>query len=101
MRTLWLCLFLVGCSQHVETTQRVLSSNDAAQLAAKLANDKCENLYRRRPFRGNQYLPKLEKDEYHWGHLNVAGEGGFSALVTFRGSGENPRVEIYFSTDVF
>jgi hypothetical protein len=96
-----------GCSgpttpaNHVpsQTVRHVLSPTEAAQLAAKLANDECERLYRKRPFTANQHLAVLQGDQYRWGGLNEGGRGGLSALVVFRSDGSHPKAEVYFSTD--
>jgi hypothetical protein len=93
-----------SCSRPVatgrtQTSVRILSSNDAAQLAAKLANDECERLYKRRPFTASQYGAVLRDAEYHWGGLDEGGPGGYSAHVTFAQDGSKPKVEVYFSTD--
>jgi hypothetical protein len=99
----------VGCSRSpthgagqspAATARRVLSANEAAQLAAKLANDQCDRQYRKRPFSAAQHSAALQNGMYQWGGLDVAGPEGFSALVTFRPDGSEPHVEVYFSTDV-
>jgi hypothetical protein len=78
---------------------RDLSVTDAADLAARLANEKCEHDYHRHPFKPEQHSAVLQNGLYHWGHLDVGGEGGFSAEVTFRPDGSKPHVEVYFSSD--
>jgi hypothetical protein len=64
-----------------------------------LANDRCEAQYRKRPFTAEQHAAVLQDGLYRWGGLDVAGRGGFSALVTFRQDGSDPHVEVYFSSD--
>jgi hypothetical protein len=99
----------MGCSQSpthgvgqspAATARRVLSADEAAKLAAKLANDQCERQYRKRPFTAEQHSVLLEDGIYRWGGLDVGAPSGLSALVTFRQDGSEPRVEVYFSTDV-
>src|ERR1035437_5726020 len=82
------------------TARRALSTDEAAQLATKLANDQCDRQYRKRPFSAVQHSAVLQNGMYQWGGLDVGGPGGFSALVTFRPDGSEPHVEVYFSTDV-
>ena len=77
-----------------------LSAGEAADLAARLANDECHRLYQRRPFKAEQHAAVLQGGEYRWGRLNEGAPGGYSALVTFRLDGSHPRVEVYLSTDV-
>lgn len=77
-----------------------LSLHQAAELAARLANEQCQRQFQgRRPFSAAQYSAKLEDGLYHWGELDVGGIGGFSAVVTFRQDGGEPHVEVYFSSD--
>jgi hypothetical protein len=98
-----------GCSRSsthgigqspVPAARRDLSAEEAAQLAAKLANDHCERQYRKRPFAAEQHSAVLEDGIYRWGGLDVGGPGGLSALVTFQRDGSEPHVEVYFSSDV-
>jgi len=105
------CLFatlfvVMGCSRSTTAgiamtrqTAPTLSPVRAAQLAAKLANDKCERLHQRRPFAPEQHPAVRVGDRYRWGGLDEGGVAGLSALVTFASDGSNPNVEVYFSTD--
>lgn len=68
-------------------------------LAAKLANDECERLYQKRPFKAEQHAPILEGNLYRWGRLDPGAPSGLSAAVTFRTDGSQPDVQVYFSTD--
>ena len=89
-----------GASRPSYTTHS-LSASEAAQLAADLANDQCERRYHKRPFRPEQHAAVLQRGKFQWGGLDVGGPGGYSALVTFAYEGSHPKVEVYFSTDVF
>ena len=80
-------------------TRSALTAEDAAVLAARLANDQCERLYRRRPFKAEQYPVVLQGAVYCWGNLDVGGHEGFSASVVFYRDGSKPHVEVYFSSD--
>jgi hypothetical protein len=87
-------------SSTVESTRRVLSAGEAAELAARLANEQCERQFRKRPFKPEQQHATVSQDgRYRWGGLDVGAPGGFSALVTFHQDGSEPHVEVYFSTD--
>jgi hypothetical protein len=90
------CLVMLeaGCSRST-----ALSPHAAAQLAAKLANEQCDYLYKRRPFGASQHLAVLQNGTYNWGGFDAAGPGGFSALVSFRADGSEPHVDVYFSCD--
>jgi len=103
----WL-LSQLGCARSLSpsagqssqvTARRVLSSKEASELAARLANEQCQRQYRKRPFSGDQHSAVLLDGLYHWGGLDVGGVGGFSALVTFRQDGSEPHVEVYYSND--
>jgi hypothetical protein len=104
-----LLILQVGCSSPTtpassvrpETVGHVLAPVEAAQLAAKLANDECERLYRKRPFTADEHPAVLKGDQYRWGGLNEGGRGGLSALVILGADGSHPKVEVYFSTDTF
>lgn len=105
-----LVIWQAGCSPSARTptagapTQRgarVLSRSAAAELAAKLANDECERLYKKRPFAAGQHAAVLEGGVYHWGRLDPGGPSGLSAMVSFRADGSQPSVEVYLSTDIF
>ena len=76
-----------------------LSSSAAAALAARLANDECDRLHNKRPFKAEQHAAVLEGEMYRWGRLDPAGRSGLSAVVAFRADGSQPDVRVYFSTD--
>lgn len=101
---LFLPVFFTSCSRsplagRKQPAARVLSPTEAAQLAAKLANEECERLYKRRPFAASQHGATLQDGKYHWGGLDVGAPGGYSADVTFGQDGSGPKVEVYFSSD--
>ena len=85
--------------QSVSSARRILSATDAAELAARLANEQCKRRFGRQPFSPGQHSAMLADGLYHWGKLDVAGVAGFSAIVTFRADGAEPHVEVYFSSD--
>jgi hypothetical protein len=85
--------------QSEPAKHRALSPEEAAALAAKLANKECEHRYKRQPFTAGQHKPILQDGFYRWGKLDVGGIGGFSAVVSFRQDGSEPHVEVYFSSD--
>jgi len=85
--------------QSQQAKYRALSPEDAAAVAAKLANKECERRYKRQPFKAGQHMAILQDGVYHWGKLDVGGIGGFSAVVSFRKDGTEPHVEVYFSSD--
>src|SRR6266516_7155683 len=108
----WVIAVLIlspGCSNLFPTSTsgtgspevgQTLTQSQAAIRAARLANDECERRYEKRPFAPGQYAAVFEGDVYRWGRLDEGGHGGFSSLVTFAPDGSNPKVEVYFSTDI-
>jgi hypothetical protein len=53
-----------------------LTSEEAADLAAKLGDDECERHYERRPFSPSQYEVEYVSDRFRWGRLDLAGRTG-------------------------
>jgi hypothetical protein len=100
-------IFQTGCScspRDVGPTpqtisHQLLSNNEAAQLAARLANDECERRFKKHPFVAEQYPAVLRNGMYRWGGLDVGGKNGYSARVSFRQDGSEPHTEVYFSSD--
>lgn len=82
-----------------QSAGHALNPAEAAQLAAKLANEECARRYRRQPFRPDQHTAQPTDAGYRWGGLREGARGGYSALVTFARDGSNPHVEVYYSTD--
>ena len=95
-------LFLVGCAElpmdHPQLTRLSISTSEAAQRAAKLANDECEREYHERPFRLEQSPVVIEHDRYRWGGDDTNALSGTFALVTFDLDGGYPQVTIYDHT---
>jgi hypothetical protein len=83
----------------VSSAHHILSAQDAAELAARLANEQCKRQFGRQPFSPGQHSAIIENGLYHWGQLDVGGAAGFSAVVTFRPDATEPHVEVYFSSD--
>src|SRR6185436_10872799 len=102
-----LACIVAGCSRSTapgsptakRDTAGALTPSAAAVLAAKLANDECERLHKKRPFQAEQYTAVLDGDMYRWGQLDPGAPSGLSAVVSFRADGTQPHVQLYFSTD--
>ena len=99
---------LAGCSpspgsgvvgNSTRQLAHTLSASEAAQFAARLANEECERRFHRHPFQADPQSAILQDGEYRWGGLDVGAPKGFSALVRFREDGSKPSVEVYFSSD--
>lgn len=72
----------------------------AAKHAAELANTKCKHLYGAQPFTPKTFRAHMRKGRWHWGYLDPAMPGGFSAKVSFLPNGNKPLVRIYYASDV-
>jgi hypothetical protein len=54
-------------ASHESSGRLVLSRAEAATLAARLANDECERLYKKRPFRAEQHRAIRQDNRYQLG----------------------------------
>ena len=94
-RLTWPCCFIAvfifqagfSCSLAAEAPPSqarhgsgTLTPVEAAKVAARLANDECERLYKKRPFTAKPYRAIRKGDRYRWGRLDVTGPGGFLFL---------------------
>ena len=80
-------------------TKNTLGVEKASVLAARLANDKCEQLRGKRPFSAESYTAEFTNNIWHWGRNDPAGIRGFSAEVSFAPDGSHPKVEVYLNND--
>jgi hypothetical protein len=74
---------------------RLSGPAEAADLAARLANDECEKEYGDRPFAANNWPIVLERGRWLWGRIHAFGPQGYSAVVSFERNGGLPLVRIY------
>jgi hypothetical protein len=84
----------------LENRPQRLTPADAAKVAARLANNECERLYKKRPFAAGTARAVETEEGYRWGRLDVKGPGGYSAVVTLAKDGTHAKVEVYYSTDL-
>ena len=93
-------LFMLrGCVPVERYVFKKLSPRGAAKFAAKLANRECEELYKRKPFSPKSYKAIFRENRWHWGKFDPAGIHGYSAEVSFKKDGSDPRVDVFFSSD--
>jgi hypothetical protein len=83
-------LLLAGCASHPP-----LSPVSAAELAARLANERCHGQYGRKPFTGDDFEAVLEKGRWHWGGGDKSPIDGFITEVSFDRDGSGSRVVLY------
>lgn len=74
-------------------------ATEAAKLAARLANEKCQSFWGEEPFTAEAYKAALDGERWRWGRYDPAGIAGYSAEVSFTAGGRDPKVEVYWSTD--
>ena len=86
--------------QCAEGRDAQLSNEQAAVMAARLANDACFARFEKRPFEPGSYPLRYVDGRFEWGGVDPGGIDGYSAKVSFGASGERPAVEVYFSSDV-
>jgi hypothetical protein len=93
-------LFLVSCAElpmnHPQLSRLNISTGEAAQRAAQLANDACERQYQERPFLPEQHPVVVEHGRYRWGGDDTTALSGLFALVTLELDGSYPEVTIYY-----
>jgi hypothetical protein len=90
-RLLWPCI-----AHGIRPWRNELSRDQAASLAARLANDACEIAFSARPFSPSSWPAVQGTDRtWSWGKETFFGPAGYSAVVSFGPEGENPRVRVY------
>jgi len=90
----------IGCqASQQKTVGHELTGPEALALAVDLANKECNARYSTTPFNASSYPITFRDGLWHWGILDHAGYGGFSAIVTFDSRGEKRTVEVFLSTD--
>lgn len=94
-----LAFSLVAASEADKAGKKVLSKDDALALAVELANAECEESFGERPFDLKSFEVVKDGGRWRWGELDVHGENGYSARVSFNLKGAKDSVEVYLSTD--
>lgn len=67
----------------------------AARVACGLANNACQKKFDSRPFKPESWTAQLIDGRWRWGRNDSEGPNGFSAVVSFRPDGADPRVEVF------
>ncbi|MDP2897255.1 MAG: hypothetical protein Q8Q12_12000 [bacterium] len=101
MKTIVVIVLVVmrGCVPLEPFGGKRIPPEEAAKAAASLANDECEEHYKRRPFSPENYEPVFRDNRWRWGKFDPAGIHGYSAEVSFKKDGSHPKVEVFFSSD--
>jgi hypothetical protein len=71
-----------------------LSPVAASGLAARLANDRCQKDFGKRPFREDDFEALLDQERWHWGTLDGGKVDGFEVQVSFDRSGGGKQVMV-------
>jgi hypothetical protein len=87
-------------AEDSESKKQALTQEQAAELAAKLANEKFQKDYHRSPFKPESYAAELIESRWHWGKIDPAGINGCSATVEFKEDGSDERVKVALCIDV-
>ena len=94
-------VLMTGCqSASKQSDGQKLTESEALTLAVDLANKQCDANYSFAPFDVSSYVIEFRRGRWHWGSFDLAGESGFSAVVSFGPRGEDQHIEIFLSTDV-
>ena len=78
----------------------IISQEQAAKHAAKLANEKCQKDFGLSPFKPESYKAEFIDSKWYWGKFDPIGIYGYSAKVEFRKDGSDKNVKVAFSTDI-
>ena len=87
-------------ANNSENEKQITTKEQAAEHAAKLANEKCQKNFGMSPFKPESYKAEFVDSKWHWGKFDPMGIHGYSAKVEFRKDGSGENVKVTFSTDV-
>jgi hypothetical protein len=82
-----------------EMSVQIISQEQAAAYAAKLANEKCQKEFGESPFKPGSYEAELVDSKWHWGEIEPKGINGYSAKVEFNKDASDENVKVAYSTD--
>ena len=79
--------------------KQIITKKQAAEHAAKLANEKCQKDFGLSPFTPESYQAEFVDSKWHWGKIDPIGINGYSAKVEFCKDGSDENVRVVFHTD--
>lgn len=85
--------------KDTEKKKNIITKEEAAILASKIANEKFKKDFGISPFTPESYDAELVGNKWHWGKISPAGINGCSAKVTFNIDGSDENVKVAFHTD--
>ena len=71
-------LALLACARHPP-----LTPVSAGALAARLANDRCQQVYGARPFQADDFEASQDAGRWHWGGSESGKVDGYEVDVSF------------------
>jgi hypothetical protein len=86
-------------ADNSENKYEIITQEQAAEHAAKLANEKCQKEFGQSPFTPGSYEAESIDSKWHWGKIEPKGINGYSAQVEFNKDGSDENVKVAFSTD--
>ena len=86
-------------ANNSENKYEIITQEQAAEHAAKLANEKCQKEFGQSPFTPGSYEAELVDSKWHWGKIEPKGINGYSARVEFNKDGSDENAKVAFSTD--
>jgi hypothetical protein len=73
---------------------RTLTPASASDLAAKLANERCQSEFGARPFHAQDFEIRLEAGRWHWGTTDGEKVDGYEVEVSFDPEGASRAVAV-------
>ena len=101
--TIILSIAFTSCAfqaYNSKNENQIITQEQAAKNAAKLANEKCQKDFGHSPFKPESYKAELIDSKWYWGKIDPIGIYGYSAKVEFCKDGSDKNVQVAFSTDI-
>ncbi len=86
-------------ADNSDNEKQIITQEQAAKHAAKLANEKCQKVFGHSPFKPGSYKAELINSKWYWGIIEPVGINGYSAKVEFCKDGSDENVRVVFHTD--
>lgn len=78
---------------------QIITQEQAAEFASKLANERCNKSFGKAPFAPNSYVAKLVDSRWYWGKIESPGIHGYSAEIEFNIDSSEQKVRVVLHTD--
>ena len=85
------CLFLMTACAG---SRAPLTPVSAGTLAARLANERCQKEFGKRPFAPDDFEALLDQGRWHWGTADGGKVDGYEVEVTFDPAGRKRKVSV-------